>query len=114
MFSISDNKGFQITFENGYSVSVQFGPGNYCENKDLPYNHGEEVPMSNTAETALISPDGFVEYRGDDVQGHMSPKDVLELLNYAEVLPTYGEEVKEGSFYGFNEKTDNYVEGLDD
>jgi hypothetical protein len=114
MFSITDNKGFQITFENGYSVSVQFGPGNYCENKDLPYNHGEEVPMSNTAETALISPDGFVEYRGDDVQGHMSPKDVLELLNYAEGLPTYGEEVKEGSFYGFNEKTDNYVEGLDD
>ena len=114
MFSISDNKGFQITFENGYSVSVQFGPGNYCENKDLPYNHGEEVPMSNTAETALISPDGFVEYQGDDVQGHMSPKDVLELLNYAEGLPTYGEEVKEGSFYGFNEKTDNYVEGLDD
>ena len=114
MFSISDNKGFQITFENGYSVSVQFGPGNYCENKDLPYNHGEEVPMSNTAETALISPDGFVEYRGDDVEGHMSPKDVLELLNYAEGLPTYGEEVKEGSFYGFNEKTDNYVEGLDD
>ena len=114
MFSISDNKGFQITFENGYSVSVQFGPGNYCENKDLPYNHGEEVPMSNTAETALISPDGFVEYRGDDVQGHMAPKDILELLNYAEGLPTYGEEVKEGSFYGFNEKTDNYVEGLDD
>ena len=114
MFSISDNKGFQITFENGYSVSVQFGPGNYCENKDLPYNHGEEVPMSNTAETALISPDGFVEYRGDDVQGHMSSKDVLELLNYAEGLPTYGEKVKEGSFYGFNEKTDNYFEGLDD
>ena len=114
MFSISDNKGFQITFENSYSVSVQFGPGNYCENKDLPYNHGEEVPMSNTAETALISPDGFVEYRGDDVQGHMSPKDVLELLNYAEGLPAYGEEVKEGSFYGFNEKTDNYVDGLDD
>ena len=114
MFSISDNKGFQITFENGYSVSVQFGPGNYCENMDLPYNHGEEVPMSNTAETALISPDGFVAYQGDDVQGHMSPKDVLELLNYAEGLPTYGEEVKEGSFYGFNEKTDNYVDGLDD
>ena len=114
MFSISDNKGFQITFENGYSVSVQFGPGNYCENMDLPYNHGEEVPMSNTAETALISPDGFVAYQGDDVQGHMSPKDVLELLNYAEGLPAYGEEVKEGSFYGFNEKTDNYVEGLDD
>ena len=55
-----------------------------------------------------------MEYQGDDVQGHMSPKDVLELLNYAEGLPAYGEEVKEGSFYGYNEKTDNYVNGLDD
>jgi hypothetical protein len=24
MFSITDNKGFQISFNNGYSVSVQF------------------------------------------------------------------------------------------
>jgi hypothetical protein len=61
-----------------------------------------------------MTKDGFVAYQGDDVQGHMSPKDVLELLNYAEGLPAYGKEVKEGSFYGFNEKTDNYVDGLDD
>jgi hypothetical protein len=111
-FQISDNKGFQISFNNGYTVSVQFGGGTYCSNRDLPY--GEKVPPSDTAETALMTKDGFVEYQGDDVQGYMTPKDVLELLNYAEGLPTYGEEVKEGSFYGFNEKTDNYVEGLDD
>ena len=125
MFSITDNKGFQISFKNGYSVSVQFGGGNYCSNRDIPIKDwGKTVPDSDTAETALMTKDGFVEYQGDDVQGHMTPKCVLALLNYAEGLPNYDEfeafvagqcpKEKEGSFYGFNEKTDNYVDGLDD
>jgi hypothetical protein len=32
MFKITHKKGFHITFENDYTVSVQFGPGNYCDN----------------------------------------------------------------------------------
>ena len=122
-FKISDQKGFQITYQNGYTVSVQFGGGNYCTNRDLPY--GEEVPPSDTAETALMTKDGFVEYQGDDVQGYMSPSEVLQLMVYAESLPPYDEltafvsgqnpqEEKEGSFYGYNEKSDNFVPGLDD
>ena len=122
-FKISDQKGFQITYKNGYTVSVQFGGGNYCTNRDLPY--GEEVPPSDTAETALMTKDGFVEYQGDDVQGYMSPSEVLQLMVYAESLPPYDEltafvsgqnpqEEKEGSFYGYNEKSDNFVPGLDD
>jgi len=31
MFYISDGKGFQITFSNGFTASVQFGEFNYCE-----------------------------------------------------------------------------------
>tara|TARA_B100000497_G_scaffold14651_1_gene16914 strand:- start:301 stop:675 length:375 start_codon:yes stop_codon:yes gene_type:complete len=122
-FEISDNKGFTITYQNGYTVSVQFGSGNYCTNRDLPY--GEEVPPSDTAETALMTKDGFVEYQGDDVQGHMSPADVLKLMVFAESLKPYDEldafvaglnpqAEKEGSFYGYNEKSDNFVPGLDD
>ena len=122
-FKISDQKGFQITYQNGYTVSVQFGGGNYCTNRDLPY--GEEVPPSDTAETALMTKDGFVEYQGDDVQGYMSPSEVLQLMVYAESLPPYDEltafvsgqnpqEEKEGSFYGYNEKNDSFVPGLDD
>jgi hypothetical protein len=34
MFNITDNKGFQITFANGNTVSVQFGQHNYCDNRD--------------------------------------------------------------------------------
>lgn len=33
MFSITENKGFRITFTNGNTVSVQFGSGNYCNNQ---------------------------------------------------------------------------------
>lgn len=36
MFRTSLNKGFTITFDNGWTVSVQFGPGNYCQNRDKP------------------------------------------------------------------------------
>lgn len=34
MFKITDSKGFQMTFANGITVSVQFGEGNYCENRN--------------------------------------------------------------------------------
>jgi hypothetical protein len=81
MFRINDNKGFQITFPNGYTVSVQFGPGNYSSDNI-------NKPMTATlAETALLAPDGsFVAYKDDDVQGYQDAASVLELLNYAKSL----------------------------
>lgn len=33
-FGVNQNKGFHITFENGVTISVQFGYGNYCENRE--------------------------------------------------------------------------------
>ncbi len=33
-FYITGGKGFHISFPNGYTMSVQFGPGDYCENSD--------------------------------------------------------------------------------
>jgi hypothetical protein len=88
MFRITDNKGFQITFPNGYTVSIQFGPGNYSSNYNLSMldNRGKSM-TANTAETALIAADGsFVTYKEDDVQGYQTPNDVLELLQYASKL----------------------------
>ena len=88
MFRITDNKGFQITFDNGYTVSVQFGPGNYSSNYNLSMLDNMGKPMTaNSAETALLDPDGnFVAYKDDDVQGYQTPNDVLELLAYANSL----------------------------
>jgi hypothetical protein len=95
MFKICGQKGFHITFDNGYTVSVQFGAGNYCDNYDLVIMdyRDKAVPPSRTAETALLAPNGdFVQYKGDDVQGRQTPEDVLELLNYAASL-TYHTEI---------------------
>jgi hypothetical protein len=88
MFRINDNKGFSITFDNGYTVSVQFGPGNYSSNYNLSMLDNINKPMTATlAETALIGPNGdFVSYKDDDVQGYQSVADVLALLNYASKL----------------------------
>lgn len=91
MFSTSQQKGFQITFANGWIASVQFGPGNYCENNHKP--RGMESPEkfygkaweSNTAEVAAFNPNTneLHQFDGwsDSVQGWQSPNDVLEFLN---------------------------------
>ena len=93
MFSITGNRGFHMTFENGYTVSVQFGPGNYCDNYSLPLSYGGEqksVPDSKNAETALIGGDKkFVRYLHNEVQKNMTPEMVLDLLNHARDLPQY-------------------------
>jgi hypothetical protein len=34
MLASTENKGFQLTFKNGYTISVQFGRGNYCSNRN--------------------------------------------------------------------------------
>jgi hypothetical protein len=88
MFHINDNKGFSITFDNGYTVSVQFGPGNYCSNRNIDpmsrdYANNDGLDAT-TAETALLDPHGnFIAYKDDDVQGYQTVNDVMALLNYA-------------------------------
>ncbi len=88
MFRINDNKGFQITFDNGYTVSVQFGPGHYGSNYNADFLAEMGKPQTaTTVETALIDPSGdFVAYQGEDVQGYVNADSVLELLNYASKL----------------------------
>ena len=59
-FRITDKKGFHITFENGWTVSVQFGPANYCDHYGRRIGHDEEAcgsEGSTNAECAVWSPD---------------------------------------------------------
>jgi len=93
MFSVKGGRGFRISFRNGYTVSVQFGIGNYCDNQyeksplSLVEQLREPTKDSPTAETALTTDAGLVLYKGRQVQGYQNAKDVLELLAYAENLP---------------------------
>jgi len=90
-FRLTHRKGFHIGFENGWTISVQFGPSNYCQHHHL---YGGEVDTeeicskkgSHDAETAVIDPDGeLVEcdlHPGNTVQGYLSPEQVLEVMNW--------------------------------
>lgn len=94
-FMITDGKGFGITFENGWMVSVQWGPGNYCDNYSVRPLSGETQIAagregSRTAECAVISPAGdFVQAPGhnDVVTNRSTPAEVLALMNWAASQP---------------------------
>ncbi len=85
-------KGFQMTFPNGLTVSVQWGAGNYCDNyfpEDMDFSFSKDA-KSDTAEIAVIDPRGefidpqrFFDYeiRSDGmVAGYFDPSQVVELL----------------------------------
>jgi len=89
----SQNNGFTMTFENGYTVSVRWGWANYCTNRTMPASASTRIlwhDMSSTncsdsltAEVAVWNKDGeFVSSPGvrGDVQGHQSSKDVVAFL----------------------------------
>lgn len=87
-FKITSGKGFHITFANGWTVSVQFGYGNYCENYSNRDADNEEC-TSRDAEVAAWDADGkwlrLAEH--DDVIGRQSPADVLAIINSVAAMP---------------------------
>ena len=70
-FTSSHNKGFRMTFGNGFSISVQWGVGNYCEKRDGgEWNEATKHDYwdSNSAEIAVFDNNGgFVAIGNDDV-----------------------------------------------
>jgi hypothetical protein len=88
MFKICGSKGFQITFENGWTVSVQFGPGNYCEgypNSIVKFDAPQKANFwtSPNAEIAAWDRNNewFIFDNQDQVKGYQTPKEVLEFCN---------------------------------
>lgn len=90
MFKITGGSGFHITFENGWTVSVQFGPGTYADNYNMGFANDGAVKAgakgSKTAECAVWGPDNLMlKYRGwgDTVSNRSTPAEVLRLLKWA-------------------------------
>ena len=86
MFNAVDNKGFKLTFTNGWTVSVQWGPGNYCANRSVSdYDAPSKVSIweSTTAEIAAWDKDNVWHNfgDGDEVKGWMTSIEVLEFIN---------------------------------
>ena len=48
MIKITENKGFQMTFNNGLTISCQIGSNNYCDNRSYNFNYQPEMRQSIT------------------------------------------------------------------
>jgi hypothetical protein len=85
MLRITSGKGFQMTFANGWTISVQFGAGNYCDNRSMSTTSasdqlaGEEG--SANAEIAAWDKDGkWHNFGADQVKGWQTPDEVAAFI----------------------------------
>ena len=86
-FVATRNKGFAMTFDNNYTISVQWGTENYCEKKHTtihpthPMEHkrwdslSAEIAVFDNEEMINISSDGV-----DDVIGWLGTHDVAKVI----------------------------------
>ncbi len=83
-------KGFHVGLRNGFTVSVQFGRGSYCEHHHDSLWDVPEKGRSYNAETAVFDPkDELMPVNGETVQGWQSPDDVVRLMGVvARLKPT--------------------------
>ena len=101
-FRITGRKGFHLTFSNGVTLSVQFGYGNYCENRDFDKSWEDEQKKSlesNTAEIAIWLNDSQNEHfpdrddkwitkecphvkSNDDVDGWVTIDRLVKIINW--------------------------------
>lgn len=89
-FSITRAKGFHITLDNGWTLSVQFGWANYCKNYSVDKR---STPHSNLscadAEIALWHGDGSLLPidDGSTICGNVSPDTVARILHAMQTEP---------------------------
>ena len=69
-------KGFKMTFDNGYTISVQFGSGTYSDGGKTTAEVGA---WDSNGEWVRLEPN-------DDVRAYCSPEDVLEAMNFISKL----------------------------
>lgn len=86
-FKSTNNRGFQMTFENGWTISVQFGHGNYCDNNHHPegwnFSKKQEVTESSDAEIAIWDADGeWYNFGSDTVKGYCSADEVATWIKF--------------------------------
>lgn len=75
--------GLQMTFNNGFSISIQFGAGNYCENRNCSKDNSKNV------EVAIFDKnDNFyrLESMTDDVVGYVSMDGLADYIQQVKNL----------------------------
>ena len=96
-FVCTQNKGFQVRFNNGWGISVQFGPTNYTSIPDGSLNRSLDLDaprkadrwQSPDAEIAVSRLDGEFLRIGvnDDVVGWVSPERAAAVIATVSMFP---------------------------
>ena len=82
-FVATQNKGFAMTFENGFGISVQWGTENYCEKKSFNTDIDPVDPHrweSLSAEIAIYKDKKFIDLGDDQVIGWLSADEVAKVI----------------------------------
>ena len=91
-FLVTRNKGFRMTFENGFAISVQWGPENYCDRKneeDFDKPMKERFWESKSAEIAVFNKEGeFIGIADDTVVGWLTTDKVAKCITVVQSATT--------------------------
>ena len=101
-FISTRNKGFRMHFSNGFEISVQWGPGNYCEKRDAKFEGPEkssfwescsaEIAVFNTNEAKMLAEKGMISLNGKDVvSGWLSADQVAKAISVVQSAKTVNE-----------------------
>lgn len=91
-FKSCQNKGIHIKFANGYTISIQFGFGNYSSaytisNSTEQEQSSAEIAYWHESDSKMIE----FEESGDCVLGYQTPNQVLVHMNRIASLVYKGE-----------------------
>jgi len=79
MLTIIEGKGFTLKFDNNLTISVQFGTGNYCSEKNNPIR--QHLHQSKNAEIAIWDElDKWFSFGQDSVQGYTSADELADWI----------------------------------
>ena len=94
-FQITNHKGFRMGFKNGFEISVQWGPGNYCERKDEDFDKPMDKRFwgSRTAEIAIFNSkdDSMITLGEDNVDGWLTSDKVAKVIIMVSLAKTKNE-----------------------
>lgn len=108
MFKTTYNKGFSMTFANHLTISVQWGSGNYCDNKDYTKSLiDDRKNIHNQCTNAEIAiwdkDDNWFDFGDDTVNGYMTTNQVamwIEMVSSADDIEHLQSIVKHNAFKG--------------
>lgn len=94
MIAIIEGSGFHMTFENGWTVSVQFRPWNYCDNKDYQQSvvdwrpNPNKYSCNNAEIAAWDKDDNWYNFDNDDtVKGYVSANQIANFIQKISAKP---------------------------